>query len=48
MPLPQAPFTRSFVIALGGPVYRLERHLDQNVAALHGAIRRFLPRNAKS
>ena len=46
MPLPRAPFTRNFVIALGGPVYRLERDLDQNVAALRGTIRRFLPRNA--
>lgn len=43
MPLPRAPFTRTFVIALGGPIQRLERHLDENVAAMRGAIRRFLP-----
>jgi len=24
-----APFTRTFAIALGGPVRRLERHLDE-------------------
>ena len=43
MLLPKAPFTRTFAIALGGPVQRLERHLDENVATMRGAIRRFLP-----
>ncbi len=43
MLLPRAPFTRTFAIALGGPVQRLERHLDENVATMRSAIRRFLP-----
>ena len=40
---PNEPFTRTFAIALGGPVQRLERHLDENVATMRSAIRRFLP-----
>jgi DNA-binding IclR family transcriptional regulator len=43
MLLPRAPFTRTFVIALGGPVQRLERRLDEHVAMMRSAVRRFLP-----
>jgi len=42
MPLPVAPFNRTFVIALGGPVRRLEKTLPANLAAMRRAIRIFL------
>ena len=44
MSLPAAPFNRRFVVALGGPVRRLEKHLADNLATMNRTIKRFLPR----
>ncbi|MDA9392223.1 hypothetical protein WN73_16800 [Bradyrhizobium sp. CCBAU 45394] len=43
MPLPVAPYNRTFVIALGGPVRRLEKNLSSNLVAMRRAIKAFLP-----
>lgn len=40
MLLPAAPFNRTFCVALGGPVQRLESHLEDHLAAMRKAIRR--------
>ena len=36
--LPSAPFGRRFALGLGGPVERLEAHLDQHLASLRAAM----------
>jgi DNA-binding IclR family transcriptional regulator len=41
--LPAAPYNRTFVIAVGGPVLRLEKNLSLNLSAMKKAIRTFLP-----
>ncbi|MCC8934964.1 IclR family transcriptional regulator [Bradyrhizobium ivorense] len=43
MPLPAAPYNRTFVVALGGPVRRLEKNLAANLTAMRKAIRTLLP-----
>ncbi|HMN70671.1 MAG TPA: IclR family transcriptional regulator C-terminal domain-containing protein [Rhodoblastus sp.] len=42
MLLPSAPFNRMFAVGIGGPVYRLEQNLDQNLAAMRKEIKRRL------
>lgn len=43
MPLPVAPYNRTFVVALGGPVRRLEKNLPSILTAMKRAIKAFLP-----
>jgi DNA-binding IclR family transcriptional regulator len=42
MPFPDTSNNRSFVIALGGPVRRLEENLSSNLAAIERAIKTYL------
>ena len=40
MLLPTAPFNRTFAVALGGPVQRLEKHLEEHLTTMRKAIGR--------